>query len=388
MKTHSFSNYVKNDSELFTVLKRLPKPEAEGPWIAGGSVWKAIEGIPLDCDIDFFFSSPQQFEVYLGMMRGVPYSTKILKESSNGYNTTFDFHIYERGKINKIQKIQFVCAVFCETPLKLIDSFDFTVCQFAFDGKTLYTGNDSFVHLKERKIVFHNIRDIYATTAHLKKYVDRGFNIPSEESEKFEKLKKSPKPKTKANRSIYPIGTVQIAADVYDGIIAADPTTPTPAPIPSFTITSTPITPVVNTYGQPMSLPNAATFYPDYRCPPPEEATRPVSPVAYHQEINHITPAPSSEQILERDLSAEVDQHIQQEVQQEIEADLRETIDSLPIRSINLIYDNVFERLEFPETPSQPAPTSPTTPSPSREEIDFAERLVDNIDPDTGGISR
>ena len=62
MKTHEFYNFINKDSELCKILKHLPNIDETGPWVAGGSVWKSIENLPLNCDIDFFFQTPQQCE--------------------------------------------------------------------------------------------------------------------------------------------------------------------------------------------------------------------------------------------------------------------------------------------------------------------------------------
>jgi len=396
MKTQPFCDYVSNGSELFQILKYLPRIETEGPWIAGGSVWKAIEGLTLDCDIDFFFTSPQQFEVYLRIMKSVPYGPKIIKETSNGYNTTFDFHIYEKGKINKTQKVQFICAVFSETIEALIDSFDFTVCQFAFDGKTLYTGDNSFTHLKERKIILNNVFDVYASMIHLKKYIDRGFVIPPEETEKFNNLQKSPaKPyfktlKRAIRRSIYPSGVSDELIDDLSALATpiAVPTDPVPvsasSPAPQVSYDSVYIRPTIPS-PTPIQEPSSAIMYMDLVVNRPMttvDVPTPLSTQEFAQRYTNTSINPSYFSTITvgslpsaNTPQSEVQAHETIDAaiaalspEARAERQFMEVIENLPIESVNINYENVFTRIEYPA----PTSTVPTAIIPTPPEISDA----------------
>ena len=228
MKAYKFNDFVKQDSELFRILRKLPRPDKDGPWISGGSIWKSIEGQSLDCDLDFFFASPQQREVYMRIIRSVPYVNRILSEKTNGFNTTFDFHIYDNG-YNKTVPIQYVSFRYGKNIEEILDSFDFTACQFAYDGETLFVGDNAFEHLKERKIVFHKISDAAATSFHLKKYIDKGFTVSREQDDIFRThLDKSPKRPviTSKKFDIFDIDDTDNTEDYY----------PTPIPVNFTTI--------------------------------------------------------------------------------------------------------------------------------------------------------
>jgi hypothetical protein len=187
MKVHEFHNFVNQESELFRILRHLPRPDENGPWLAGGSVWKAIENLPIDCDIDFFFKNEAQYEEYVRKLKSIPYTYHIVTEKKNKYNTTFGFHIYEKG-YNKTIPVQFVSFRLCNSLEELLSGFDFTVCQFGFDGHRLYTGDTAFDDLKTRTIKFNNVRDTAATAIHVKKYLDRGFTIPPDQQKRFEEM--------------------------------------------------------------------------------------------------------------------------------------------------------------------------------------------------------
>ena len=158
------------------------------------SVWKAIENIALDCDIDFFFKDKAQLEEYLRKLKSIPYVYHVVTEKTNSYNTTFGFHIYDRG-YNKTVTVQFISCRFCDSLEKLLSGFDFTACQFGFDGSHLISGDTSFEDLKNRIIRLNEFRASNATLIHLEKYLKRGFKVPPDEMKKIEALIKPSKPK-------------------------------------------------------------------------------------------------------------------------------------------------------------------------------------------------
>ncbi len=177
MKIFPIQTFINYDSEFFKILKSLPPVGGDGPWVAGGSVWKAIENKQLTCDIDFFFQSAKQCEQWYRTILSIPYSHRIVSESNtNNYNTSFKYCV-PFGSKNKPFTLQLISFKFFNSMEHLLDSFDFTACQFGFDGKNLYTGNTSLEDLRNREIIFHNINSLSATLNHLRKYTDVGFKV-------------------------------------------------------------------------------------------------------------------------------------------------------------------------------------------------------------------
>lgn len=190
MKRFPIHNHINGNSEFFQILKFLPRVDENGPWVAGGSVWKAIENRPMDCDIDFFFATQHQVETFIRTMKMIPYDYRVISEKTNSYNVSFDYHINDKG-YNKTVKIQCIYFKVFPTIHDLLDGFDFTACQFAFDGQHLHTGDTSFDDLANRDIVYHNVRDCYATTRHVKKYTEKGFKISSAQEARFNEILKA-----------------------------------------------------------------------------------------------------------------------------------------------------------------------------------------------------
>ena len=192
MKIGEIYNHVNNDSELFRVLKYLPKVGSNGPWLAGGSVWKAIENRSIEYDLDFFFNSPMQFQIWTRMLKSIPYVHHIVNEKKSKYNTSYQFHICD-GKYNKTITIQGVSFKYWKNTEDLLDGFDFTACQFAMDGRNLYVGDTSFEDLKARTIRFNKIHDACATKIHLDKYLQEGFKVSGDQQQRYDEMLKKAK---------------------------------------------------------------------------------------------------------------------------------------------------------------------------------------------------
>ena len=124
------------NSELFKIIKVLPKLSSGGPWIAGGSVWRTVNNEPLDnCDVDVYFSCKSYYEQACRQMNSYPYVNSILSEKKNKWNTIYQVHVNE-GKFDKTIDIQFIGMSYHKRLDSLLDSFDFPVCQFGMMVKT------------------------------------------------------------------------------------------------------------------------------------------------------------------------------------------------------------------------------------------------------------
>ena len=188
MKTHEIHKFINYDSEFFKIIKQLPCLDENGPWVAGGSVWKSIEQIPLTSDIDVFFNSVEQAEEWYRQILSLPYINRVVSEpKSNQYNTSFKYHVHGKN-YNKTITIQLISFKMFNNIQELLEGFDFTACQFAFDGRKLYCGDTSFDDLRNREIIFNSVADSVATGIHIEKYINIGFKIPESQRQKYEEI--------------------------------------------------------------------------------------------------------------------------------------------------------------------------------------------------------
>ena len=140
--------------------------------------------------MDFFFKDKAQCDQWVRTLNSIPYVHHIVGEKKNKYNTTYQFHVHDKG-YNKTIAIQCISFKFWNNIAELLDGFDFTACQFGFDGQRLFVGDTAFEDLRTRTIRFNKIHDTVATGVHLDKYIKKGFKIPPSEQQKFDEIMKA-----------------------------------------------------------------------------------------------------------------------------------------------------------------------------------------------------
>ncbi len=165
--------------ELNTVLAFLPPLSPAGPWLAGGALRRTISGQPLDSDFDFFFASKEQLEEFSKAIRNEP-NIRVLKERQNQNNLQLLLELSEEMGVDKgiFQKnitVQCISIGFYNGIEAVLDSFDFTICQFGFDGQQLYCGDYALWDLARKRVVVNKITYPVASVRRLIKYTGQGF---------------------------------------------------------------------------------------------------------------------------------------------------------------------------------------------------------------------
>lgn len=174
--------YDLDTSALYEVLDLLPKL-GKGVWVAGGAIRRILQKKPIDTDIDFFFSSEDkrdEFEQYLITTLG----EDVEKISSNNHQTTYKLTITEHDDLSedffeKDYKIQLVHMNYYKDVEECLDSFDFTITQFAYDGTHLYCGEYSLWDLANNKLVIHKLTYGLSSFRRVIKYTKQGYNACS-----------------------------------------------------------------------------------------------------------------------------------------------------------------------------------------------------------------
>ncbi|WP_293012247.1 hypothetical protein [Oceanicaulis sp.] len=158
---HPFS-----DSALAGVLSKLPKLSEKGPWLAGGALRRTLLGVAPDSDFDFFFADKDQLDEFVSAL---PKKLKKVRET--------DHHVHYCGPLDGGQKrdVQAIRFRFYDDAASVLDSFDFTICQFAFDGSTLTTTPEALFDLGRKRLAVHKVTYPVATMRRLIKYSNQGF---------------------------------------------------------------------------------------------------------------------------------------------------------------------------------------------------------------------
>ncbi len=106
-----------------------------GPWIAGGSLRRILDGqIDSPHDIDVFFSSEKQYDRW----------SVTLNE--------FDISYQLAHPDEYVPQFQCVKARYYNSALALIENIDFTICKFVTDGRTIRCPHTSLNDLAEKRL--------------------------------------------------------------------------------------------------------------------------------------------------------------------------------------------------------------------------------------------
>lgn len=138
---------------------KVPSPSPSGPWIAGGAV-RGIFHQEEKTDIDVFFSHREQYTGACAA-NGADPSELVTKVRKDGL------------------RIDLVGVEFYPNTEALLDSFDFTICQFAYDGESIICGEYSLVDLYRKRLAVHKISFASSSVIRLLKYAGKGFTVCS-----------------------------------------------------------------------------------------------------------------------------------------------------------------------------------------------------------------
>lgn len=172
---------------LDRIIPYLPKDV----WIAGGFL-RAMIGSEDDSagDVDFFFHSEDGFNKLLATIKDPPPGA----EKAFGYYSISNYENLSKLRIvdcesmaNFRPNLQLVRLFWFDSPEHVIDSFDFTVCQFITDGKTLFFNPKSFDDVRERKLRWHReCDDSIAALNRILKYQEKGYKMSKDTFEAAE----------------------------------------------------------------------------------------------------------------------------------------------------------------------------------------------------------
>jgi len=151
--------------EFLKLMEVLPIPN-ENRWIAGGAIRRTLIKMNLDSDVDYFFRNEESFKEFtqeIELMGGVC-------TASNEHQKTFALTVNKKGILVQAIKIQFYDSI-----EDTLDSFDFTITQFGYDGENLFCGEYSLWDLSRRKLALHKLTYGVSTVRRMIKYTKQGF---------------------------------------------------------------------------------------------------------------------------------------------------------------------------------------------------------------------
>lgn len=158
----------KNYSELWNVVQWLPKPH--NFFVAGGAIRRTISGESLkEGDIDLFFRTDkdrQKYEIELSERKDF----KLIADKE--HVSTYE-HVHNKDKY----EVQLIKIGYYTDASSLLDSFDYTVAQFAMDPNIpeFYAGDFSLYDLGRKRLAVNKITYPVASLRRLIKYTSQGY---------------------------------------------------------------------------------------------------------------------------------------------------------------------------------------------------------------------
>jgi hypothetical protein len=155
-----------DECQFFKVLTALPQPHQDGPWIAGGALRRTLQQQPLESDVDYFFRDAEQKQTFHDALLGN--GGWLISEKEHA--TTFGVK-HEHNTVI----VQAVTMAYYPSVEAVLDSFDFTITQFAYDGADLICGPHSLWDLARKRLALHKLTFGVSTVRRLIKYTRQGF---------------------------------------------------------------------------------------------------------------------------------------------------------------------------------------------------------------------
>lgn len=159
---------AENYGKLWGMVQSFPKPY--NFLVAGGAIRRTITGEKLeDGDIDLFHRTQKDHDEYKEKLKSHK-GFKLIseKEHVDSFEYTFGNHKYEVQLI----KIRF----YPDAPI-LLDSFDYTIAQFAMDpnGPRFFCGDFSLYDLGRKRLAVNKIIYPLSSMRRLIKYTRQGY---------------------------------------------------------------------------------------------------------------------------------------------------------------------------------------------------------------------
>jgi hypothetical protein len=147
-------------------------------WIAGGFIRRWYYTLPQDSDIDLFFDSFETYELICEELTKISVNPPVITE----FNKSFAIKIGDLpspGQVdpNKpwILNVQAIHHNYYQSVEVLLDSFDFTMCQFAYNGIDICITENGLIDSQRKRLVPHKITYGVSSLRRIIKYTKQDY---------------------------------------------------------------------------------------------------------------------------------------------------------------------------------------------------------------------
>ena len=150
----------------FIYVRDEEKKERMNVVIAGGAIRDSLFGDEFS-DIDVFGLTKEDLDLFV----------KLNLTKGHGYKLVYfndNLRTYRKGKI----KVQIIYREY-EKLTDIIDSFDFTVCQFMYDGEKVICNPSALLDVYHKRIVINHLDPLFVfdSLRRVQKYIQKGYTI-------------------------------------------------------------------------------------------------------------------------------------------------------------------------------------------------------------------
>jgi len=151
-----------------------PCDPIDGPWIMGGAVRRFLQGQPQDADIDLFFDSSAQYDLY----------HRLMVHMGHGLLAHTEHHtMFEVRSAQSIKKVQLVTTRYRESLIDHMNAFDYTLCQTGWDGERVIASYHALIDIVDQKLNLASttLHDLPSSWFRILKYAQQGYH-PSQKT--------------------------------------------------------------------------------------------------------------------------------------------------------------------------------------------------------------
>ena len=136
-------------------------------YVAGGFIRRWWNNLKQDSDIDLFFKSQQDYDVVIKRLEPLTIAPAKITET----NQMYELKVTDAWTI----KVQAIKHKFYPSMEDLLDSFDFTICQFGFNGQNIVMTNEALIDSQRTRLVPHKIQFGASSLRRIVKYTQQGY---------------------------------------------------------------------------------------------------------------------------------------------------------------------------------------------------------------------
>lgn len=167
-------------------LLRLAEKLPTGAYMGGGYFTSLLSGNPKVNDLDLYFNSEQALRQTIDLFVGEDPSGDD-SELYGGYDLGTPIQVLLPGGPERVfllsllhprkPRVELIKAFWFESAEHVIDTFDFTIVQFAMDKNEMVYNPDGLEHLRDKVIVTHRIHFHHSDLQRKAKYIAKGYRL-------------------------------------------------------------------------------------------------------------------------------------------------------------------------------------------------------------------